>query len=481
MKLPDNIFEKAKEWLSINTENTDIPANLQRKKGLRMPSLSEIEVVRHYTYLSTLNYGVDTGFYPLGSCTMKYNPKVCEKIAALPGFLNAHPNQDDESVQGILEIIFKTDKILSDLMGYSAFTFQPAAGSHGEHTGLLIIRAYLESRGDSDRNIVLVPDTAHGTNPASAAVSGFKVRAIPSDDEGNVDLDALKSAVSEYKVAALMLTNPSTLGLFESNILEISKIVHDAGGLLYYDGANANALLGFMRPGDMGFDVCHLNLHKSFATPHGGGGPGSGPVGVKDFLVPFLPKPLVFLDEEGQYYLDMSLEKSIGRVHGFHGNINVVIKALVYIYSLGIDGLKSVSKQAILNANYLKKRLSENYMIPYNRACMHEFVISVAREKADKGVSAIDIAKRLIDYGIHPPTIYFPLNVPECLMIEPTETETKATLDEFIEIMEKIKVEIDTNPGLLKNAPYNTVVRRLDEAMAVKKPKLTYFDDSNFR
>jgi len=449
-----------------------IPDELKRENSLRFPSLTETEVSRHYTYLSTLNHGVDSGFYPLGSCTMKYNYKVLEKIAAADAFQHVHPFDSIENTQGLLEILYKTDQYLSDIFGYEHFTFQPAAGAHGEYTGLLIIRAYHKDLGQSDRDVVLIPDSAHGTNPASAVLAGYRVRKIPTNEEGNLKLDILKQELGKYNVAALMLTNPSTLGLFETQILEIADIVHDAGGLLYYDGANANALMGLIRPGDMGFDVCHLNLHKTFGTPHGGGGPGSGPVGVKKLLVPFLPKPLVdFVD--GQYILDDSSKKSIGQVHGFYGNVSVVIKTFAYILMHGTQGLKMASEQAIINANYLQEKLRNLYKLPFDRRCMHEFVLSASKVKKEFGISVLDIAKTLIDNGIHPPTIYFPQIVSECMMIEPTESESKETLDDFVEIMTKIRDEIEQNPDLLHNAPVSRIVGRLDEAKAVKEPKLT--------
>ncbi|MDD5456010.1 MAG: aminomethyl-transferring glycine dehydrogenase subunit GcvPB [Candidatus Margulisbacteria bacterium] len=457
----------------VNDPN--VPQPLLRKKPLRFPDLSEVEVVRHYTYLSTLNFGVDSGFYPLGSCTMKYNPKILEKIASLEEFSQLHPLQDNEDVQGMLEALYKINELLCAIFGYAQFTLQPAAGAHGEHTGLLIIKAYFLDKGQADRNTVIIPDTAHGTNPASAAIAGFDVVKISTDEQGNINLEELSQAVTKYKVAALMLTNPSTLGLFETQIVEIADIVHKAGGLLYYDGANANALLGLIRPADMGFDVCHLNLHKTFATPHGGGGPGSGPVGVKDFLVQFLPRPIV-KKSDNSFSLDFSSQKSIGKVHGFYGNIAIVLRALVYILLEGSTGLRKVSEQAIINANYLRVGLKDLLKLPYARFCMHEFVLSAAKLKKEKGVSALDIAKRLIDFGIHPPTIYFPLIVHECLMIEPTETESKESMDRFMQVMEQIIKEAETTPELLKSAPQNRIVGRLDETKAVKQPKLTAFD-----
>lgn len=446
-----------------------------REKPLRLPDRSEMEVARHYTYLSTLNFGVDSGFYPLGSCTMKYNYKIQERIAGLAGFAWLHPFQHSSEAQGTLDVLYETDIALSELFGYAAFTLQPAAGAHGEHTGLLIIRAYHRSKGETDRNVILIPDTAHGTNPASAAVAGFSVVKIATDPNGNVDIVSLKAAVLKHKVAALMLTNPSTLGLFETQILEIADIVHQAGGLLYYDGANANALLGIIRPGDMGFDVCHLNLHKTFDTPHGGGGPGSGPVGVKDFLVPFLPCPRVKKSPTG-FVWESPNKHSIGRVHGMYGNVAIVLRAYAYILLMGRDGLTQVSEHAILAANYLQLRLKNSLKLPYERICMHEFVLSAAKLKKEVGVSALDLAKGLMDEGVHPPTIYFPQVVHECMMIEPTESETKAGLDRFVSIFTALIEQAHQHPETLKLAPQKTYLRRLDEAKAVKEPRLTLWN-----
>ncbi len=447
-----------------------LPAPLRRQLPLPLPELSEGEVVRHFTALSTRNHGVDSGFYPLGSCTMKYNPKINEEVAALPGFALIHPCQDEDSVQGALELLYRTEEILKEITGMDRVTFQPVAGAHGELTGLMIIQAYHRSRQDK-RTKIIVPDSAHGTNPASAAMAGFQVVQIPSDKRGLVDLAALKK-VLDSDTAALMLTNPNTLGLFEEDILEIAEAVHNAGGLLYYDGANLNAIMGYARPGDMGFDVVHLNLHKTFATPHGGGGPGSGPVGVKEKLAPFLPLPLV--EKEGErYYFDYDRPHSIGKVHGFHGNFGVVVKAYTYMRMMGARGLKQASTDAVLNANYLMNRLKKSYSLPYDRTCKHEFVLSAGRQKK-QGVTAGHIAKMLLDYGFHPPTIYFPLIVDEALMVEPTETESKETLDRFAEAMEQIARLAEEDPERVKGAPYTTPVARLDEVRAVRRLKVRW-------
>ena len=441
--------------------------------SLALPELSEGELVRHYTALSTRNHGVDSGFYPLGSCTMKYNPKVNEELARLPGFAFLHPCQPEESVQGALELLYRAEACLAEITGMKRVTFQPAAGAHGELTGMLIVRAYHRSRNDH-RKTVLVPDSAHGTNPASAAMAGFEVKEIPSDERGLVDLKALRAAL-DGDVAALMLTNPNTLGFFEEDILEIAEAVHEAGGLLYYDGANLNAIMGHARPGDMGFDLVHLNLHKTFATPHGGGGPGSGPVGVREHLVPFLPVPLVERGEKG-YYWKEDLPLSIGRVHGFYGNFAVVVKAYAYIMMMGAEGLRQAAADAVLNANYLMERLKKSYDLPYDRRCKHEFVLSARRQKK-MGVTARDIAKALLDYGFHPPTVYFPLIVEEALMVEPTETESKATLDRFAEAMEEIARLAEEDPKRLTSAPHTTPVGRLDEVRAARHPRVCWDGD----
>lgn len=448
-----------------------IPSEYLREEEAELPEVSENDVVRHFVGLSTLNHGVDTGFYPLGSCTMKYNPKLNEDVARFKGFTDIHPLQSEETVQGCLELMYQMDKLLSEITGMARFTLQPAAGAHGELAGLMIIKAYHEYNGHGHRKKMLIPDSAHGTNPASAALAGFDVLEIPSDDRGGVDLESLRKMVDE-ETAGLMLTNPNTLGLFDENIVEVARIVHDAGGLLYYDGANANAILGIARPGDMGFDVVHLNLHKTFSTPHGGGGPGSGPIGVREDLVPFLPKPVVEYDGE-KYFLDNERPLSIGKIKSFFGNFNVVVKAYAYILTMGAEGLRKVSETAVLNANYVMEKLKAVYQLPYDRVCKHEFVLSAQNQK-EKGISAMDIAKRLIDFGFHPPTTYFPLIVREALMIEPTETEGKETLDAFIDAMLQIAREVDDNPEIIKDAPHGTPVRRLDETMAARKPKLRW-------
>lgn len=448
-----------------------VPESILREEGLDFPEVSELDLIRHYTELSNRNHGVDTGFYPLGSCTMKYNPKVNEDIAKYSGFNLIHPYQPEETVQGALELMYNLQEYLQEITAMDKVTLQPAAGAHGELTGLSLIKAYHESKGEFSRKKVIIPDSAHGTNPASAVVAGFEILTVKSNQNGNVDVEALKEVVGS-DTAALMLTNPNTIGLFEKDIIEIAKIVHDAGGLLYYDGANANAILGIARPGDMGFDVVHLNLHKTFATPHGGGGPGSGPVGVKEILAPFLPKPMVAKDGI-KYYLDYDIPKSIGKVKSFYGNFGVLVKAYAYICSMGSEGLKSVAENAVLNANYMKSRLQKYYELPYTQHCKHEFVLSGIKQKK-LGVRTLDIAKRLLDYGFHPPTIYFPLIVEECLMIEPTETESKETLDYFIDALIKIAKEVEEDPQTILNAPYATVVGRLDETTAARKPILKY-------
>ena len=474
-EIPVFYSHTVQEWTvseRVKQDGIDIPEKLIRKSAYGFVDLSEPELVRHYTALSTLNYGVDTGFYPLGSCTMKYNPKISERIASDPRWLGLHPWQDEDELQGMLGLLYDCEQALCKIFAYDAFTFQPAAGSHGEHTGLLLIRAYHKDRGEEDREIILVPDTAHGTNPASVAAAGYKVKKVKTDEQGNLDIEDLKKILGKQRIAGLMLTNPSTVGLFEENILEIANLIHKAGGLLYYDGANANALLGIIRPGDMGFDVCHLNLHKTFGTPHGGGGPGSGPVGVSEKLRPYLPVP--FIKKDGDiYHLVKQSQKSIGRMHGFYGNINVIIKAYTYILMMGRDGLRLVSENAIHNANYIQSQLKNDYKLAFDRYCMHEFVLSASSLKKNYGVSALDIAKRLIDYGIHPPTIYFPLIVSESMMIEPTETESLSEIDCFISVMKKIAKEAATKPDLLKNAPQKAPLKRLNEAKAVKEPKLT--------
>ncbi len=437
-----------------------------------LPEVSEVEVVRHFTELSQKAFGVDSGMYPLGSCTMKYNPKINEWAARLPGFADLHPDQPEETVQGALELIYELEQMLCEITGMERFTLQPASGAHGEMTGASLIKAYHEQRQDFQRKKMVVPDSAHGTNPATAHMLGFEVIEVKSNDRGLVDVDDLRSLMSD-QIAGLMLTNPNTLGLFEEEIAEISAVVHEAGGLLYYDGANLNAVMGVARPGDMGFDIVHLNLHKTFSTPHGGGGPGSGPVGVKDFLAEFLPVPLVGR-KDGQYFLDYDLPHTIGKVQSFYGNFGVMVKAYAYIKALGGRGIREACQHAVLNANYIRHNLREFYEIPYDRLCKHEFVASAVKQKKEDGVTALDVAKRLIDYGYHPPTIYFPLIVEEALMIEPTETETKGRLDDFIKAMQEIARESKENPELVKDAPTKTPIRRVDEVTAARQPILKW-------
>ncbi|MEK5325011.1 aminomethyl-transferring glycine dehydrogenase subunit GcvPB [Aeribacillus sp. FSL M8-0254] len=459
--------------LDIPEENIDqlIPSDYLRTEDAELPEVSELDIMRHYTALSKRNHGVDSGFYPLGSCTMKYNPKINENVARLTGFSYIHPLQDEATVQGAMELMYDLSEHLKEITGMDAVTLQPSAGAHGEWTGLMMIRAYHEANGEKHRTQVIVPDSAHGTNPASATVAGFETVTVRSDQNGLVDLDDLKRVVGE-NTAALMLTNPNTLGLFEEHIVEMAEIVHSVGGKLYYDGANLNAILGKARPGDMGFDVVHLNLHKTFTGPHGGGGPGSGPVGVKKELIPFLPKPVLVKDENG-FRFDEDRPQSIGRVKSFYGNFGINVRAYTYIRSMGPDGLKAVSENAVLNANYMLKKLAPYYEMPYDRICKHEFVLSAKRQKK-LGVRALDIAKRLLDFGYHPPTIYFPLNVEECMMIEPTETESKETLDAFIEAMIQIAKEAEEEPEIVQEAPHTTVVKRLDETLAARNPILKY-------
>ncbi|MCF8567130.1 aminomethyl-transferring glycine dehydrogenase subunit GcvPB [Alicyclobacillus tolerans] len=442
-----------------------------RTEAPRLPEVSEVDVIRHFTKLSTRNHGVDSGFYPLGSCTMKYNPKRNEKVARLPGFAEIHPYQPESTVQGALELLHRLQLDLAEITGMDAVSLQPAAGAQGEWTGLMMISAYHRARGQM-RDKVIVPDSAHGTNPASVTMAGLKAITIPSNEDGSVNLDALRQAVGD-DTAALMLTNPSTLGLFEEHILEIADIVHEAGGLLYYDGANANAILGYARPGDMGFDVVHLNLHKTFSTPHGGGGPGAGPVGVNKILEPYLPKPTVAKKDDGSFFLDWDRPHSIGKVKGFYGNFGILVRAYSYIRTMGPDGLKLVSESAVLSANYLMRRLQGAYDLPFDKVCKHEFVLSGRRQKK-LGVRTLDIAKRLLDFGVHPPTIYFPLIVEECLMIEPTESESLETLDQFANMMLQIAEEVQTHPEYVLSAPHNTVVGRLDEVQAARHPVLRY-------
>ncbi len=442
-----------------------------REKAPRLPEISEVDLGRHYTELAKQTHGVNDGFYPLGSCTMKYNPRINEEMAGLPGFTGIHPLQGEETVQGCLEVLSRLEALLCEITGMDGMTFQPAAGAHGEYTGLLLIRRYHQSRGDAARTKIIVPDSAHGTNPASAVMAGFSVVSIPSNAQGGVDLDALKAAVGP-DTAGLMLTNPNTLGLFDPNILEITEIVHQAGGLCYYDGANLNAVMGRVRPGDMGFDCVHLNLHKTFSTPHGGGGPGSGPVGCKAFLAQFLPEPRV-CREEGAYHF-YAPEHTMGKVRSFYGNFLVAVRALTYILILGREGIPEASAGAVLNANYLMHRLKGAYDMAYDTVCMHEFVMTLERLKHETGVSAMDVAKRLLDFGMHPPTMYFPLIVHEALMVEPTETESRETLDEAAEVFLSILEEARSNPESLHAAPHSCPIGRPDEVAAARTPVLRY-------
>ena len=449
-----------------------IPAAYLRSEPAALPEVSQLDLVRHFTELSQRTFGVDSGFYPLGSCTMKYNPKVNEDVAALPGWSGLHPLEDFRDTQGALQLMFELQQMLAEISGMDAVTLQPVAGAQGELTGLKLIRAYHRNRGEENRIRVIVPDSAHGTNPATVSVCGMETVEIKSHPDGAIDLDALRAAVNS-DTAALMLTNPSTLGLFEKNICAVTEIVHAAGGLVYYDGANANAIMGLTRPGDMGFDVIHFNLHKTFSTPHGGGGPGAGPVGVKKILEPFLPIPVVTQTADGIYCFAEDRPLSIGRMHSFYGNFGILIRAYAYILTMGAAGLRQVSEDAVLNANYCLARLRDVYHAPFARHCMHECVLTSQKQNA-KGIRTLDIAKRLLDYGVHPPTIYFPLIVAEALMIEPTETESKETLDAFVGIMRQIAREVEENPALITQAPTTTVVGRLDEAAAARKPNLRW-------
>jgi len=472
------IFEKSKRGMRGATiRPLAVKAHTPKSKFLRseldLPEVSESILVRHYTELSRRAFGVDSGFYPLGSCTMKYNPRLNEEAAALPGFAGVHPLQDESTAQGALEAMYTLSVMLNEITGMDATCLHPAAGAHGEHTALLMIEAYHRERGDAGRTKIIVPDSAHGTNPASAAMAGFDTVNVKSDEEGGVDIDELRRAVGP-DTAALMLTNPTTLGLFEKNIMEIAQIIHDAGGLLYYDGANLNPIMGITRPGDMGFDVVHLNLHKTFSTPHGGGGPGSGPVGCKTLLTKYLPNPSVIKTVGSKGAASYKFEcnpDSIGRINAFYGNFGVCIKALTYILTLGAEGLRQVADYAALSANYLKSNLEDIYPTIKTRYCMHEFVLSAEELKTKTGVTAMDISKGLIERGIHPPTAYFPLIVNEALMIEPTETESKATLDNFIKAMRELHNLAYSNPEELKAAPRNTPIDRPDEVQAARNPR----------
>lgn len=459
---------------------SDIPEQFLRRSKPLLPEVSELQAVRHYTQLSQKNFSIDTHFYPLGSCTMKYNPRACNALAMQPGFLQLHPLAPESTQQGLLACLYELQQILAEVTGMAAVSLTPLAGAQGEFAGIAMIRAYHQARGDTERNEILVPDAAHGTNPASAVMCGYQVREIPTLENGNVDLDALQAAVGP-QTAGLMLTNPSTLGVFEQEIQQIQRIVHNAGGLSYYDGANLNAILGKAKPGDMGFDVIHLNLHKTFSTPHGGGGPGAGPVGVNKRLEPFLPVPIVV--KKGQHYgwLDeQQRPQSIGRLSAFAGNTGILLRAYIYIRLLGREGMERISEFATLNANYLMHRLQEKgFELAYpKRRASHEFIITLKKQAKELDVTATDFAKRMLDYGVHAPTTYFPLLVPECLLIEPTETETMETLDHFANLMESIWLEAQDDPGLLKTAPHTMPVKRLDNVRAARQPDLTWSPSS---
>ncbi|MBD5171920.1 MAG: aminomethyl-transferring glycine dehydrogenase subunit GcvPB [Bacteroidales bacterium] len=448
-----------------------LPAGLLREKPAELPEVSELEVVRHYTNLSNKNFGVDTGFYPLGSCTMKYNPKINEEVAAMPEFAGLHPLQDPATAQGALELYWNLQNALASLAGLAEFTLNPYAGAHGELTGLMVMRQYHISRGDTKRTKVIVPDTAHGTNPASAMVAGLEVVEVKSKSNGSIDVEDLKPLLDD-SVAGIMMTNPNTLGMFETEILEIAKLVHEAGGLLYYDGANLNPLLGKVRPGDMGFDIMHINLHKTFSTPHGGGGPGSGPVGVASHLTHLLPNPRVVKKEDGTFAVETS-DDALGSISTFFGNFGVMMKAYAYILSLGRDGIREVGPMATLNANYIKESLRDLYKLPVEGPCKHEFVFDGLADKST-GVTTLNVAKRLLDFGFHAPTIYFPLLFHESMMIEPTETESRETLDEFIDVMRRVAREAAEDPDTVKAAPLTTPISHPDETGAAKNPILTY-------
>lgn len=466
---------KAYKLPELDVENKDIksfiPEEFLADTELNFPEVNEVEVIRHYTNLSDKNYGLDTGFYPLGSCTMKYNPKINEDTARYDGFANLHPYQREDCVQGALQLMYELDKSLAEIAGMDKMSLQPAAGAHGELTGIMVIKAYHEKNGDFKRNKIIVPDSAHGTNPATAAMAGYRIVEVKSTKNGLVDVEALRAVVGE-DTAGLMLTNPNTLGIFEKDIKEIADIVHEAGGQLYYDGANANAILGHARPGDMGFDVVHFNIHKTFSTPHGGGGPGSGPIGVKKHLEEFLPVPVVQRDGD-RYYLDYNIPYTIGKVKDFFGHFGILVRAYTYILTMGSDGLKKASEMAVLNANYMANKLKEHFYLPIDTLFKHEFVLGGLKDTLSE-VSTLDIAKRLLDLGYHPPTVYFPLIINQAIMIEPTETESIETLDEFIEAMIQIAKEAEENPQMLKEAPHNTIVSRPDETKAARNPVLKY-------
>ncbi|MBQ8168225.1 aminomethyl-transferring glycine dehydrogenase subunit GcvPB [bacterium] len=471
------IFEKSNGTDGINLTDEKInlsflDSSLLRNDGVGLPQIGELEVMRHYKELSDRNFCIEKGFYPLGSCTMKYNPKVNEFLSALEGFGNLHPLSSDEDSQGALELMYNLQEALKTVTGMDAVTLQPSAGAHGELTGIMIIKKYFDVKGE-DRRKVIIPDSAHGTNPASAKMCGFDIVEIKSNEKGQVDIEALKT-VLDSDVAAIMMTNPNTLGIYEENVLEISKLMHDNGSLLYYDGANFNAIMGYTNPKLMGFDVVHLNLHKTMATPHGGGGPGAGPVGVVDKLKEFLPAPVVEFDGQ-KYFRNYNIEHSIGSVKGFYGNFGVLVRAYAYILMMG-KNLKNASENAVLNANYLKEKLKKYYDLPYDEPCMHEFVLSGERQKHESGVSTLNIAKALMDENTHPPTVYFPLIVHEAIMIEPTESETKEKMDEFVEVMIKIAEEAKFNPEKIISAPHTTPIKRVDETLAARHPDLKFME-----
>ena len=479
-KLILELSQSGRTGFSLREAHSEVqlPENLKRKTALNLPEVSEPDVVRHYTNLSQMNFGVDTGFYPLGSCTMKYNPKINEELANLPGFTALHPAQDERTVQGALALYDKVQRTLSEIAGLSEFTLNPYAGAHGELTGLMVIRSYHLSRGDHQRVKIIVPDSAHGTNPASAAVCGLQIVEVKSTPQGTVDLASLREVLGD-DIAGMMMTNPNTLGIFETQIPEIAALVHECGGLMYYDGANLNPMLGVCRPGDMGFDVMHINLHKTFSTPHGGGGPGSGPVGVRKGLEEFLPNPRVRRDEDGTYHLEHT-DTALGSVSAFLGNFGIIVRAYCYLLSMGREYIPMAGKLSVLNANYIKERLKAYYNLPIEGLCKHEFVFDGLRpeyggDHHDPGhVTTLDVAKRLLDYGYHAPTIYFPLLFHESMMIEPTESETKETLDAFIDTMKRIAIEAKEQPELLHTAPHHTPIRRPDDVKAVKAAKFVF-------
>ena len=476
------IYEKSQEGRRASSlprpddlPRAALPEELRRENPPRLPEIAEPDLVRHFAELAARTFGIDTGFYPLGSCTMKYNPRVNERVVAHPGFRDLHPLQDPESAQGALEVMWRLQEILCEVSGLHACSLQPAAGSQGELTGLMLMRAYFADRGE-ERDTVITADTAHGTNPASVTMAGYKLQKVETDARGNLDLDDLRAKVNEG-TAGLMLTNPSTLGLFDENIEDVAEIFHEAGALLYYDGANLNAVCGISRPGDMGFDIVHINLHKTFSQPHGGGGPGGGPIVVRDRLEPFLPVPAV-VREGDRFRPDYDRPKSIGKVRGFFGPFGVFVRSYAFIRAYGPE-LREMSEAAVLNANYLLARLKDDYDLPYDRLCMHEFVLGARNLKREHGVTALDVAKRLMDYGFHPPTIYFPLVVPEALMIEPTETEAKETLDEFADAMNAIAREAAETPEVLREAPHGRPVGRVDEVKAAKRAVVRYLFDEH--